>query len=78
MARRQQKRLVEPTTLAGLFLTLGTIWLIAQLLHNLPSGTVSAFAWVILAAAAAAMVYPVIRLLRRAGARQALLLKASV
>jgi hypothetical protein len=59
-----------------LLLSLGAIWVITQLLGNLPSGTGSAFAWVTLATAAMAMAYPLVRLSRRAGARQALLRKA--
>jgi restriction system protein len=75
MARRKKKHLIEPKALIGLLVVLGAIWLITQFLKNLPSGFGSAFALIILAVVVAAVIYPVVRILQRAGARQALLRK---
>jgi restriction system protein len=78
MARRKRQSLVGPETFVRLLLTVGAIWLVTRLLCNLPSGTGSVLGWVVLAAAVAAMAYPLIRLSRRAVVRGSLLRKAQV
>lgn len=73
MARRRQKHLIEPKAFFGLLVVLGAIWLITQLFKNLPSGSGRVFGLVILVVGAAAIAYPVVRLLQRVRTRQALL-----
>ena len=67
MARRNHKHLIDPGTTLGLLISVAVIWLIV---HNLqPIG------FVILIGGAAAVVYPVMRHIRRAAARRSLLQK---
>ena len=75
MARRKQKHFIPPQTLLGLLVTIGALWLVAKVLQNAPSGSGNAIGLVILIVIVAAIAFPVIRLIRRASARQALLQK---
>ena len=76
MSRRKQKHLIEPKALISLLVVLGIIWLVAQAVNNLPSGSAGAFALIIFLAAAMVITYPIVKVLRRTRARQTLVRKA--
>ena len=75
MARRKQKHLIPPQTAFGLLVVIGVLWLVAKILQNAPSGSGNAIGLVVLAVVAGAIALPVVRLIRRASARHALLQK---
>lgn len=75
MARRKQKHLIPPQTAFGLLVVIGALWLVAKILQNAPSGSGNAIGLVVLVVVAGAIALPLVRLIRRASARQALLQK---
>jgi hypothetical protein len=76
MARRKQKHLIKPQTFLGWLAILGVLFLVVRFFESMPSGTGTVLASVVLLTIAAAIAYLVIRLIRRANARRALLQKA--
>jgi Restriction endonuclease len=76
MSRRKQKHLIEPKALISLLVVLGIIWFVARVINHLPSGSADAFALIIFLSAAMVITYPIVKVLRRARARQTLVRKA--
>jgi restriction system protein len=75
MARRKQKHFIPPQTLLGLLVTIGALWLLAKAMQNAPSNSGSVIGFIVLIVIVAAVAFPIIRLIRRASVRQALLEK---
>jgi restriction system protein len=75
MARRGQKRLIAPKAIFGLLAILAAIGLAQRFLEHLPRGSGDAIRPIVLAIVAGVLAYPVVRFLRRANARHALLQK---
>jgi restriction system protein len=75
MARRKQKHLIPPQTAFGLLVTIGVLWLVTKVLQNAPSGSGDAIGLVVVIVVAGLIAVPIVRLISRASARQALLQK---
>jgi Restriction endonuclease len=75
MARRKQKHFIPPQTFLALLVTIGALWLVAKALHSAQSDSGSVIGLVVLIVIVAAVAFPIIRLIRRASVRQALLEK---
>lgn len=75
MARRKQKHLIPPQTAFGLLVVVGVLWILAKVLQNAPSGSGNAIGLVILIVVVGITAFPIVRLIRRASARKALLEK---
>ena len=70
--RNQRKRhLIRPKTLIGMLAVVAGIGLIGKVSQNLPRGSASAVGLAVLVAVASIIAAPIVRLLRRAGARRA-------
>src|SRR5579875_514218 len=76
MARRKQKHLIRAQIAFGLLVVIGILfWILAEALQNAPSGSGNAIALVVLIIVVGIITFPVVRLIRRASARNALLEK---
>ncbi|MBX5454145.1 MAG: restriction endonuclease [Acidobacteriia bacterium] len=76
MARRKQKHLIRAQIAFGLLVVIGIIfWILAEALQNAPSGSGNAIGLVVLIIVVGIITFPIVRLIRRATARNALLEK---
>lgn len=75
MARRMQKHLIPPQTAFGLLVVGGVLWLLGKAAQSAPSGSGNAIGPIILIVVVIVIALPIVRLKRRANARNSLLEK---